>query len=224
MSDGPVSRPARTANPKDRSRGAYPRSDHEAKRSVPEPPIPPEEIIPRLKTFLDLVSRELALAVRYEFSMVSESELEDGDTTFARRDGNSPRPERRSSQPGGESKSVMVRFSGEDEEVLLARNGELLLALEYLAHRWLHLPPALHDGVRFECGDFRATRLEELKLSARVAAQRVRETGQAFPFNPMSSRDRRIIHLELNGAPGVRTISEGSGDHRHLVIYPANKK
>jgi len=67
-------------------------------------------------------------------------------------------------------------------------------------------------------------RLEELKLSARVAAQRVREKGQAFRFNPMSSRERRIIHLELNGAAGVRTVSEGVGDHRQLVIYPASGK
>jgi len=119
---------------------------------------------------------------------------------------------------------IIVRFSGEDEDILLSRNGELLLALEYLAHRWLRLEPALHDRVRFDCGDYRATRLEELKLSARVAAQRVRETGQPFPFNPMSSRDRRIIHLELNGAAGVRTMSEGSGDRRHLVIYPVTKK
>ena len=90
-----------------------------------------------------------------------------------------------------------------------------------MAHRWLKLNPQLHDRVRFDCGDYRATRLEELKLSARVAAQRVRETGQEFRFNPMSSRERRIVHLELNGAPGVRTASEGSGDRRQLVIYPA---
>ncbi len=102
--------------------------------------------------------------------------------------------------------------------------GNCLLALEHVAHRWLRLEPALHDRVRFDCGDYRATRLEELKLSARVAAQRVRETGQPFQFNPMSPRDRRIVHLELNGAPGVRTISEGSGDRRQLVIYPATKK
>ncbi|HTU33824.1 MAG TPA: R3H domain-containing nucleic acid-binding protein [Candidatus Acidoferrum sp.] len=225
MSDGPVSRPPRAVNPNDRSRGGRPHDSRaDAKRGVAEPPVSPEEIIPRLTTFLDLVSRELALAAKYEISTVSESDVDGGDTAFSRRDGNSARPERRSNQPASESKSLVVRFSGEDEEILLARNGELLLALEYLAHRWLHLPPALYDGVRFECGDFRATRLEELKLSARVAAQRVRETGQPFQFNPMSSRDRRIIHVELNGAPGVRTISEGSGDHRHLVIYPANKK
>jgi spoIIIJ-associated protein len=119
---------------------------------------------------------------------------------------------------------IVIRFHGPDEGVLLERNAELLLDLEYIAHRWLRLDPRLHDHVRFDCGDYRATRLEELKLSARVAAQRVRETGQDFHFNPMSSRDRRIVHLELTGAPGVRTMSEGMGDRRHLVIYPANKK
>jgi spoIIIJ-associated protein len=82
----------------------------------------------------------------------------------------------------------------------------------------------LHDRVRFDCADYRATHLEELKLSARVAAQRVRETGQEFQFNPMSSRERRIIHMELSGAVGVRTMSEGVGERRYLVIYPANKK
>ena len=123
-----------------------------------------------------------------------------------------------------EEKDVLVAFSGADQELLLEHNAELLLALEHIAHRWLRLDPRMHDRVRFDCGDYRATRLEELKLSARVAAQRVRETGQPFRFNPMSSRERRIVHLELNGAPGVRTMSEGAGDRRQLVIYPAGKK
>ncbi len=78
--------------------------------------------------------------------------------------------------------------------------------------------------MRFDCAGYRDARLEELKLSARVAAQRVRETGQPFRFNPMPPRERRIVHLELNGAPGVRTSSEGSGDRRLLVVYPAEKR
>ena len=78
----------------------------------------------------------------------------------------------------------------------------LLLALEHIGHRWLRLDPRLHDRVRFDCGDYRASRLDELKLSARVAAQRVRETGQAFRFNPMSPRERRLFILELTGAAG----------------------
>ena len=128
--------------------------------------------------------------------------------------------------PDSQESEIAVIFRGADEELLLDRNAELLLALEHIAHRWLKLDPRLHDRVRLDCGDYRANRLDELKLSAKVAAQRVRETGQPHRFNPMSSRERRIIHLELTGAPGVRTMSEGSGDRRQLVIYPAtgNKK
>jgi predicted RNA-binding protein Jag len=222
MSDGSAQRPARnshssakSSHSNDRAHGA-PSADRQdgSPGGVADPGLALEELLPRLKAFLDLVAGEMALVIQYDISTTSESESDDRGR--AQEDGS----EKRRAAHG--ETGLLVRFGGDDEEILLARNGELLLALEYLAHRWLRLPPALHDGVRFECGDFRAHRLEELKLSARVAAQRVRETGQPFPFNPMSSRDRRTIHLELNGAAGVRTTSEGSGDHRHLVIYPAS--
>jgi spoIIIJ-associated protein len=159
-----------------------------------------ERAAAELKRFLDLCVRELHLAIEYEITSPAAAVDAPGE---------------------GE---VVVAFRGEDEGFLLERNADLLLALEHLAHRWLKLDPRLHDRVRFDCGDYRASRLEELKLSARVAAQRVRETSQPFRFNPMSSRERRTIHLELNGAAGVRTVSEGAGDRRQLVIYPATVK
>jgi spoIIIJ-associated protein len=164
-------------------------------RGQAEPRLDRERAVAELKRFVDLAIGEMRLAVGWEVSAA----------------------------PGGantEDVDLVVTFRGPDEPLLLERNAELLLALEHIAHRWLHLDPRLHDRVRLDCGDYRATRLAELKLSARVAAQRVRETGQPHRFNPMSSRERRIIHLELNGAQGVRTVSEGMGDRRQLVIYP----
>ena len=154
-----------------------------------------------LKRFLDLVVREMNLAVEYAVKVREAG-----------------------SDGANEEADITITFSGEDEGLLLERNAELLLAIEHIAHRWLHLDYRLHDRVRFDCGGYRAERLDELKLTARVAAQRVRETGQPFRFNPMSSRERRIIHLELTGAAGVRTTSEGVGDRRQLVVYPAAKK
>jgi spoIIIJ-associated protein len=159
-----------------------------------------ERTAAELKRFLDLAVSEMGLAIEYEISTPG------------------------SLAGGPEDKDVVVAFQGADQDFLLERNAELLLALEHVAHRWLRLDPRLHDRVRFDCGGYRTERLEELKLSARVAAQRVRETGQPFRFNPMSPRERRLIHLELNGAQGVRTASEGAGDRRQLVVYPANKK
>lgn len=196
MSEGPAAAPQKKSTAKDRSRNAAPL---DRKRAAEE-----------LQRFLDLVLHEMNLATKYEIWPAPHSR--GGDDTHA-----APTE----ADGVGTDADIVVRFGGADEDILLSRNGELLLALEHLAHRWLRLEPAMHDRVRFDCGDYRATRLEELKLSARVAAQRVRETGQPFRFNPMPSRDRRTIHLELNGAPGVRTMSEGSGDRRHLVVYPA---
>ncbi|MGA7855602.1 MAG: R3H domain-containing nucleic acid-binding protein [Candidatus Acidiferrales bacterium] len=159
-----------------------------------------ERATAELARYLDVAIPEMGLALEYA---ISEPATVDG---------------------APEEKDIVVAFSGADQEFLLEQNAELLLALEHIGHRWLRLDPRLHDRVRFDCGDYRTSRLEELKLSARVAAQRVRETGQAFRFNPMSPRERRLIHLELTGAQGVRTVSEGVGDRRQLVVYPVVKK
>ncbi len=123
-----------------------------------------------------------------------------------------------------ESPEIEVIFRGRDVELLLERNAELLQALEYLGLRWLHLDPQFYDHVRFDAAEYRALRIEELRLSAQVAAQRVRETGQPFRFNPMAARERRIVHLVLKDQPGVRTSSEGVGEERQVVVFPADKK
>ncbi len=116
---------------------------------------------------------------------------------------------------------LRVLLSGPDQELLLGRNGELLEALEYIAVRWLRLDPRLYDHLQLDAAGFRADRVEELRLSARVAAQRVRETGQDFRFNPMPARERRILHLVLSEIAEVHSESEGQGDRRQVVVRPA---
>jgi len=160
-----------------------------------------EALATELRRFLDLVLARTRLELAYEVrsqDAAAEAEIEN--------------PE------------VLVLFRGRDQELLLERNAELLKALEYIALRWLRLDPHYYDRVRFDSGDYRALRLEELKLSARVAAERVRETHQPFRFNPLSARERRIIHLVLKDEPGVRTASEGAGEERQVVVHPAESK
>lgn len=123
-----------------------------------------------------------------------------------------------------ERPEVVVVLSGSDQGLLLERNAELLLAFEYLAVRSLRIDPPFFDRVRFDAGDWRATRIAELKMAAQVAADRVRETRQPFRFNPMAARERRIVHLALQDLPGIRTSSEGAGDERQVVIFPADAK
>jgi spoIIIJ-associated protein len=116
---------------------------------------------------------------------------------------------------------VFADLDGRDKEILLARGGEVLKALEHLAFRALNLEPAFHEKIHVDCGGYRALRFEELRMTARVAAERVLASRQPFQLNPMSSRERRIVHLALQDMPGVRTESAGAGDDRHIVIHPA---
>ena len=116
---------------------------------------------------------------------------------------------------------VFADMDGKDKEMLIARSGEVLKALEHLAFRALRLEPAFHEKIHLDCGGYRALRFEELRMTARVAAERVLASKQPFQLNAMSSRERRIVHLALKDMPGVRTESAGTGEERHIVIHPA---
>jgi spoIIIJ-associated protein len=118
---------------------------------------------------------------------------------------------------------VFADLDGRDKEVLLARSGEVLKALEHLAFRALRLEPAYHEKIHLDCAGYRALRFEELRMTARVAAERVQSSRQPFQLNPMSSRERRIVHLALKDFPGVRTESIGTGEERQVVIHPAKE-
>ena len=122
---------------------------------------------------------------------------------------------------GVEAPAYVVDFSGADSGLLLEKNATLLNAFEYLVLKAVRLEEDFFGKISFDCEDFRRLRIEELKMTAQVAAERVLETGDPFTLNPMSPRERRIVHLALKDLPGVRTVSEGTGPERKVVIHPA---
>jgi spoIIIJ-associated protein len=124
---------------------------------------------------------------------------------------------------GGDAE-VIADIDGKDKELLLERGAEVLKALEHLAFRALRLETAYHEKIHVDCGGYRALRFEELRMTARVAAERVQTSKQPFRLNPMSSRERRIVHLALKEMPGIRTESVGVGEERQVVIHPADAK
>lgn len=129
----------------------------------------------------------------------------------------------RSASPGHDGDAeVLADLDGRDKELLLERSAEVLKAIEHLAFKALRLEPAWHEKIHIDCGGYRALRFEELRMTARVAAERVQTSRQPFRLNPMSSRERRIVHLALKDMPGVRTESIGMGDERQVVIHPAS--
>ena len=126
-----------------------------------------------------------------------------------------------SSEDDFETPDVVVKFTGSDVDLLLSNRAELLLALEHITMEMLRMHSDDHSRVSFDANDYRLLRIEELRLSAVTAAEKVKRTGVPFRFNPMNSRERRVIHLALRNEPAVRSESAGSGPGRQVVVYPA---
>jgi spoIIIJ-associated protein len=114
-----------------------------------------------------------------------------------------------------------VQVRGEDVAILLGHHAELLDALEYLGNRVLSKGREEETRIIFDSGNYRARREKELHLMAEKAAEKVRLTKIPFKFDPMSSNERRIIHVALASEAGVRTESKGNGEDRRLVVFPA---
>ena len=120
-----------------------------------------------------------------------------------------------------ETPDVMVKFTGPDVDLLLSNKAELLLALEHITMEMMQMSSEDHSRISFDANDYRLLRIEELRLSAVTAAEKVKRTGVPFRFNPMNSRERRVIHLALRNEPAVRSESAGAGPGRQVVVYPA---
>ena len=156
-----------------------------------------QEITPFVEAFLRPILKALRLNVSFQVS-----------------DNDHPHPD-------FESAEVMVRFSGPDVGDLLANRTEVLLALEHLTMEMLRMPPEDHARLCFDANDYRVLRVEELRMSALSAAEVVKSSLTPFQFNPMTSRERRILHLALREEHAVRSESAGFEPFRHVVIYPA---
>jgi spoIIIJ-associated protein len=154
-------------------------------------------VVAELRRFLNLLLDRSKLDLRYEIRQQDPAE------------GEPERPE------------VLVILHGRDQDLVLQHNAELLLAIEYIALRWLRLDPHFYDHLQIDCADYHATRLTELRLTARLAAEKVVATREPFRFHPMTPRERRVVHIALKDFGGVRTESEGLGDRRQVVIHPA---
>ncbi len=121
---------------------------------------------------------------------------------------------------GFERRDIYVECKGQDVVLLLEREGELLRALEHVATKMLRLEPDEHDRISFDAEGFKSQRAQVLRKSAEGGIAAVRETNRPFSFTPMSSRERRMLHLFLKDA-GLQTASSGEGAQRFVVLYPA---
>ena len=98
----------------------------------------------------------------------------------------------------------------------------LLNSLEYLVNRVFRTGrESKISSIVLDSESYRQHREAELVLLAHMASQKVVSQQKPLSLQPMTPRERRIVHLALAMIQGVRSQSEGDGESRSITIYPS---
>ena len=101
---------------------------------------------------------------------------------------------------------------------LIGRRGEILDSIQYLLRLMVNQRVKRWKNIVVDIDNYKQRRIAQLTQLAQRMAQQVAESGRSMPLEPMSSMERRIIHLTLRDHPDVITESQGEGERRKVHI------
>jgi len=119
-----------------------------------------------------------------------------------------------------EGSRYVFALGGAGAELFVREGGQLLRATELLLQRMADRDPEAPHVV-LECPGYREQRDAWLAEHARKLAAEVLREGRALEMEPLNAYERRIVHIALAEATGVRSFSVGSGSDRRVTIAPA---
>jgi len=121
------------------------------------------------------------------------------------------------------SVSLAVATKGDDSGVLIGKQGANLEAIEHLLRAMLGKnTDSPRINLILDINGYRKTKTQHLVDAAKEAAARVVTTARAEALYPMTSYERRLVHMELASYKNVETESIGEGLQRRIVIKPSS--
>ena len=122
-----------------------------------------------------------------------------------------------------ESGDIHIQVTGPDAGRIIGKKGQVLAAVQFIVNRAMNRPGLERRYVSVDADGYRSRREDSLASMARRLGRQAVSDGQIITFEPMSPRDRRVVHLALAKFDGVVTKSEGEGDDRRVQIIPVRR-
>jgi spoIIIJ-associated protein len=113
---------------------------------------------------------------------------------------------------------LFVVFDGPDKQLLLWKDGELLLALQHVLNK------LSTEKVQVDCEFFRKRKEKKIHEYALQAAQHVRQSGRNEILELMNPYERRLVHIAVNQIPGITSESLGDGFLKRVKIFPVDRQ
>ena len=122
----------------------------------------------------------------------------------------------------GSADEIRLEIEGPDAGRVIGKRGSVLEAIQYLTTRIAHKPGEPRKHIAVDAEGYRARHEDQLAEMAQKLARRVAKEGKVITFDPMSARDRRVVHMALKEITEVRTESHGEGPDRRVQIIPVS--
>ncbi|MFZ2054573.1 MAG: R3H domain-containing nucleic acid-binding protein [Candidatus Aminicenantales bacterium] len=115
------------------------------------------------------------------------------------------------------NETIYVIFEGEDKNLLLRKDGSLLLAFQHVLNK---VSP---HKVQVDCEFYRRRKEKRLREYAQEVARQVSDTGRNEVLDLMNPYERRIVHIAVNQVPGITSESVGEGFLKRVKVFPIGK-
>jgi len=123
------------------------------------------------------------------------------------------------------AQTLPINIKTEEPRILIGERGETLSEIQHLLKLILKRKikaekPEEPFFIDLDINDYKKKKIDYLKEVAKSAAEEVLMTKKEKELPPMSSYERRIVHLELAQRTDIVSESVGEEPERRIVIKP----
>lgn len=111
-----------------------------------------------------------------------------------------------------------INLGGDEVEILVRHRGEPLKALQHVVDAAWGRSLADEKRVFVDALEYRKGKDSELRLMAKLLAEKVKQNGVDQQLGPLNPYERRIVHLAVAEVAGVTTESVGDAFQKTILI------
>jgi len=116
---------------------------------------------------------------------------------------------------------VAVDVATDNTALFIGQKGETIDSLQYLVNASVNRTRTSRVRIVLDAEGYRQRRVEALQGMAHRSARKALREERPVELPPMNPAERRVVHLFLRDNPKVTTESEGAGDTRRVLVFPA---
>ena len=120
----------------------------------------------------------------------------------------------------GADGNILLKIEGEKSGILIGKGGRTLDALEFIINKIVNKRLEKRLQVIVDAENYRERKKEYLAKLAIDMGNKAKRLRRPVATDPLSPRDRRIIHLTLKDDKELETKSTGEGHLKKVLIIP----